>query len=154
MSVVFDWFTTFAFRSFLMRLRISVGLTVSTMSPVTQFFGMTYTDIKCHFTTLRCHFTALKCHFTEIQWHLVRKVHCQTCHPPVTLCHPQTGCKRFVAGRSVTLTPFFIKNYIYTLWPVSGTTSIYVAKVIIFHCTDKYFKRLTGLTPQKYREKE
>ena len=62
------------------------------------------------------------------------------CHPPVTLCHPQTGCKRFVAGHSVTLTPLFIKKlYIYPLACV-GHNLFYNAKVIIFHCTDKLFQ--------------
>jgi len=40
------------------------------------------------------------------------KVAATSCHPPVTLCHPQTGCKPFVAGRSVTLSPFFEKTSI------------------------------------------
>ena len=34
------------------------------------------------------------------------KILSPSCHPPVTLCHPLTGCKPFVAGRSVTLSPF------------------------------------------------
>ena len=43
-----------------------------------------------------------------------------TCHPSVTLVTLQKGCRRPVHRRSVTLTPFFLKNSILLSYSSSG----------------------------------
>ena len=98
---------------------------------------------------LKCHFTVLKCHFTEIRWHLVRKVHCQTCHPPVTLCHPQTGCKPFVAGHSVTLTPYFIKNCNISFGPCRARPLFTMPRYSYFMIIGRYVLCCTKLRLQQ-----
>ena len=44
----------------------------------------------------------------------------KTCHPPVTLVTLQKGCRRPVHRRSVTLTPYFLKNSILLSYSSSG----------------------------------